>query len=105
MRRTATMSRADQHARQGAEPLSPSQTETFLALWERVIEQCAPQYRERLEAERQSIWLGLPAEQRTKGRARSLLSSLSRNVTTGDEEGRGHDLMLELATLFKILKT
>jgi hypothetical protein len=103
MKQAAT-SRADQHAKQGSEPLSVSQSETFLLLWERVIAQCSSSYRERLEAEQQALWLGLPAEQRTKARARQLLSALSRNVDTEDEEGRGNDLQHEMAILFGQLK-
>lgn len=46
-----------------------------------------------------------PVEKRTKVYARSLLTGLSRNVDTTDEEGRGDDLKLDMANLFQELKT
>ena len=83
--------------------LSPRQTEDFLSLWERVIEQTHPNSRRKMEIERRTLWLDLPAEQRTKRLARAHLSALSRSVNTDDEEGRGDDLKLDMAGLFREL--
>ncbi len=103
---------ASEHARtlrgiapsSGATTLRPWQPESFLSLWERVIEQCHPNSRTKMEAEREQNWLGLPEGERTKALARATLSSLSRSVNTDDEEGRGDDLKMDMANLFQELK-
>ena len=86
-----------------SKPLTPEQAETFLSLWERVIEQCDERLREDMERERGTLWVRLLPGEKTRTRARALLSSLSRSVSTDDEEGLGDELLLQMAEFRRAL--
>lgn len=68
--------------------LTPEQTETFLSLWERVIERCGEMWRGDMEQARASLWGDLPAAEQTRDRAASLLKQLSRDLDKNDDDDR-----------------
>lgn len=75
--------------------LTSEQAETFLSLWERVIEYCGAMWRHDMEVERSALWSDLPPYEQTRNRAKHLLTTLGRELDKHDDDGR--DLARALA--------
>lgn len=98
------ISEGDYLDRTRSDRLSAEQLETFVALWERVIEHCAERYRPTMEAERRLLWEDQIAVERTRLRARRLLSDLRRCVDPEDGEGSGAELLQRIDDLREALR-